>query len=436
MSDYLFMLDNHLDAGQTRVVTGIRQIAEDAGLNVWLTGGAMRDMLRGAPIRDLDFTVEHNAIKMGKALAAALGGEVVSEDPLKRWVELLLPEGITASVSNARTEKYSKPGGKPQIAPATIHADLSRRDFSINAIGLSLSRGSRGLLVDPANGEADLHSHELRTTNSYAFFDDPSRIFRMFRFQFVQGFAPVPRTQSQLENALLENYEAVAPVSALVLEIRLAAGSASASGLVQGLDSHGLLKVISASLTGAKLNSAGIAKLEGIAHEVLPAGYDGGWLAFLSVFVEKLNVRERAEVLRAFELTPAENAVFKKLDAQAASLEKALRTAGVQRPSAVWETLNAATTDDILLVLYRSTARVAQDRIRAYFEKYRPMSLDITDEQVVEAGGKLGTAKFEKLKRSMIVTLLNARPKKVEVVEPEVVVPLPFASGPGRPRKQ
>src|SRR5438270_10142184 len=112
MSDYMFVLDSHLDAGQNNAVTAIQKIATEAGVNVWLTGGAMRDMLRGAPIRDLDFTVDRDAVKIGKALAEALGGTVISEDALKRGVELKLPGDITASVGNSRTEKYSKPGGK------------------------------------------------------------------------------------------------------------------------------------------------------------------------------------------------------------------------------------------------------------------------------------------------------------------------------------
>src|SRR5271165_5419434 len=102
MSDYLFLLESHLDAGQNQVVAAMHKLATAADMNVWLTGGAMRDVLRGAPFRDLDFTVEHDAVKTGKALAAALNGTVVSEDPLKRWVELDLSGGITASVSNAR----------------------------------------------------------------------------------------------------------------------------------------------------------------------------------------------------------------------------------------------------------------------------------------------------------------------------------------------
>ena len=156
MSDYMFVLESHLDAGQNRVVTEVRRIATEAGMNVWLTGGAMRDVMRGVRVTDLDFTVERDAPKTGKALAAALGGVVSAEDALKRWVELELPGGIRASVANSRSEKYSKAGGKPQIAAAGIHEDLSRRDFTINAMGLALNRGSRGLLVDPTNGQADL----------------------------------------------------------------------------------------------------------------------------------------------------------------------------------------------------------------------------------------------------------------------------------------
>ena len=174
MSDYMFVLESHLDAGQNRAVTEMQRIATEATMNVWLTGGAMRDMLRGARIVDLDFTVERDALKLGKALAQAMGGQVTGEDPLKRWVELELAGGTRASVANARVERFSKPAGKPQISPAPIHEDLLRRDFSINAIALSLNRGSRGLLIDPANGQADLTNRELRTANSYAFYDDPS----------------------------------------------------------------------------------------------------------------------------------------------------------------------------------------------------------------------------------------------------------------------
>ncbi|MCU1330414.1 MAG: Polynucleotide adenylyltransferase region, partial [Bryobacterales bacterium] len=211
MSDFMFVLDSHLTTGQNRAVAEIQAIATEAGMSAWLAGGAMRDMLRGAPIRDLDFVVERDAIKTAKALAARLGGEVLAEDPLKRFAELALPGETRASVSNARSEKYPKAGAKPQIQPATIHEDLQRRDFTVNAIALSLNRGARGLLVDPTNGQADLLNRELRATNSYVFYDDPGRLIRLVRFRHALGFELAPRTRLQFENALLENFHKYVP---------------------------------------------------------------------------------------------------------------------------------------------------------------------------------------------------------------------------------
>lgn len=430
MSDYMFVLESHLDAAQNRVVGEMQHIATEAGMNVWLTGGAMRDTLRGSRILDLDFTIERDAVKIGKSLAQASGGEVLSEDGLKRRVELELAGGVRASVSNARTEKYSKPGGKPQIAPATIHEDLMRRDFTINAMALSLNRGSRGLLIDPANGQADLANRELRATNPYALFDDPSRIFRLIRFQYAFGFEVAPRTQSQMENALLECYQDAAPVSALANEIRALSDSENAVAALEAFDRLGLLKLLSPALTGPRLNSAGLARFEKLAHTVLPPGTKSAWLAFLTVLCEKLNAREKTELVQAFDLPKAEAESLKKLEPQSKKLEASLKSAKITRPSHVYEALASATSDEILMVLYDSAQRVVQDRIRTYYQKYLPLAQEITEDQVTATGAKPGTPKFEKAFRTMVTAHLNARPKKVPPPEPEVVPvsPAPMAA--------
>ncbi|MDP9055272.1 MAG: hypothetical protein M3N93_13380 [Acidobacteriota bacterium] len=430
MSDYMFVLESHLDAAQNRVVCEMQRIATEAGMNVWLTGGAMRDILRGARILDLDFTVERDAVKMAKALASACGGEVVSEDALKRSAELELSSGVRASVSNARSEKYSKPGGKPHIAPATIHEDLVRRDFTINAMALSLNRGSRGLLIDPANGQADLANRELRAANSYAFFDDPSRIFRLIRFQFTLGFEIAPRTQLQIENALMEDYQKAAPVAALGREIRALSESEQAVAGLEALDRLGLLKLISPALSGAKHNAQGLAKFEKLAHTVLPPGTKGGWLAFLTVLMEKLSPRERADLLRAFELSKAESDGLKKLEGQAKKLEATLKSSRTTKPSHVYEALEHATADEVLTVLYDSSQRIVQDRIRSYYQKYLPLAQEVTEEQVAATGVKPGTPKYDKAFRAMVLTHINARPRKIPPPEPEPVPapPAPMAA--------
>ncbi len=429
----MFALESHLDAIQNRTVAEIQRIATDAGVTVWLTGGAMRDMLRGAPIRDLDFTVERDALKMGKALAAALSGTVLAEDSLKRWIELELPGHQRASLANARTEKYGKPGGKPQIAPATIHEDLARRDFTINAIALFLNRGARGLLVDPTNGQADLLNRELRTTNSMAFHDDPSRVFRLIRFKHLLGLAVDSRTQSQLENAQLGNYLNPNPAN-LAADLKALAAHESSVAAIEDLDNLGLLKLLSPALTGPRLNLTGLARFEKQAHSVFPAGTEEGWLAFLAVLFEKLSPKERAAALAALQLPAAEVKAFQKLEAAVKKRETALKSAKIHKPSQVWEVLRDADIAEVLMMAYESEVRVVQDRIRAYFQKYLPAAQEVTEEQVIAAGHKPGTPKFTKAFEAMVITRLNARPKKVEP-EPEPAPPPPMSMGRGRPAK-
>ena len=88
----------------------------------------------------------------------------------------------------SRQEKYARAGAKPQVSPATIQEDLRGRDFTCNSIALSLNRASRGLLLDPMNGLADIGRHELRATSTYGFYDDPTRLLRLERFRVRLGF--------------------------------------------------------------------------------------------------------------------------------------------------------------------------------------------------------------------------------------------------------
>ena len=417
MSDFLFVLENHLNTGQNGTIAAIQAIATEAGTGVWLTGGAMRDMLRGAQIRDLDFTVERDAQKIAKALAAKLEGRIVLEDHHKRWSELVLPGDVRASVSNARTEKYAKPGGKPTVEPATIHEDLQRRDFTINAIGLSLNRGSKGLLIDPTNGQADLLNRELRATNPYIYYDDPARLFRMVRFRHAFGFQPTQRAQLQFENAILEHVQKHVPANVIAKEILAMALDPSLAPMLEELDSHGLLAAISKSLAGPALNVAGLDRFEKLFQSVMPPGTTGGTLAFLLTLLEKLSAKDRAEALLAFELSAADAAELKKLDVQAKKLDAELKTPRMSRPSNIWEVLHGASADEVMTVLMHSTTRSVQDRIRAWFEKYQPMAQEVTDEDVEATGAKPGTPKFEKARASLIAAKLNAKPKKEEEAE-------------------
>ena len=150
MSDFMFMLESRLTPIQSRVVAAVEAAAEDTDSQVFLAGGALRDMLGGFPIMDLDFTIQGDAVGLARRLASATGAETLSTDNLRQTVELSFPGGQTVEIAMSRQEEYSPSGGRPKVTPAPIWEDLLRRDFSVNAIGLSLHPASRGLLLDPA----------------------------------------------------------------------------------------------------------------------------------------------------------------------------------------------------------------------------------------------------------------------------------------------
>src|SRR3954451_2884619 len=268
MSDYIYMLESHLSPDQNRAVEDVQGAAGTANLNTFLTGGAMRDMLAGFRIRDLDFVVEGNALKVAKAICDRTGAKAVQTDETRKTVELVFPTGVTAQIAMSRQEKYARTGGKPTVSPATIQDDLRGRDFTCNAIALSLNRASRGLLLDPMNGLADIERRELRAVSTYGFYDDPSRLLRLIRFHVRLGFQVEERTQLQVSNAREADVQKLIPGRTLGEELKRIAMEDNSSEIVKQLDEAGLLTLVSPALAGPKLNLHGLARLDKIVHTV------------------------------------------------------------------------------------------------------------------------------------------------------------------------
>jgi len=438
MSDYMFMLESHLNADQNRVVAEVQSAASHLNVNLFLTGGAMRDMLGGFPIRDLDFAVEGNALKVAKSVSEQSGAHIVGIDENRRAAQLIFPGAVHAEIGMSRNEKYSKPGARPQVTPAFIQDDLRRRDFTINAIALSLNRGSRGLLIDPTNGLADLTTKEIRATHSYTFYEDPARLLRLIRFRVRFTFTVEERTQRQYENAREAELEKLILGRTLFEELRDIAEEPNAGEIMRELEHAGLLKIFSTALTGPKLSVASIAKLEKL-RRLLPAGNGirpAGIGPFLFVLAEKLSAKERAELIRTLEMHKSEVDLWQKLEPRAKKLEHALKSARLRLPSHIYQMLIKAPGDELLFLLYHSQQRTVQDRIRNYLQKYYPMAQEVSDAEIEKAGGKPGTPRYAKLKEELILTRLNSRKKPAPPQPAESAQPLgaPAAAG-GRDRR-
>src|SRR5256884_4339912 len=158
MPDYMFLLESRLSPEQRAVMLRVQELSAALGFNVYLTGGTVRDLVTGASLRDLDFTVEGNPSKIAHELEKG-GAKILHEDEKLRHVELLFAGDCEGSISAARDDHYVRPGTRPEIRWSTIMEDLRRRDFSLNAIAISLNPASRGLLLD----RSEEHTSELQS---------------------------------------------------------------------------------------------------------------------------------------------------------------------------------------------------------------------------------------------------------------------------------
>jgi tRNA nucleotidyltransferase (CCA-adding enzyme) len=426
MSDYKFMLESHLSAEQNRTLTAIQETAAENGIAIFLTGGALRDMLGGFPIRELDFTVEGNAIKLAKAIEKKGLGTIRATDENQKSAEMLFPGGVTVNIVMARTEKYAKPGAKPKVTPATIHEDLKARDFTMNSIALSLNRASLGLLFDPTIGASDLERRELRAVSNHTLYDDPSRILRMLRLKVRMGLTLDERTQSQYSNVREQKLESKITSEALRAELMRIAEEPNPGAVLEEFEKEGLLALFSPALTGPKLNQAGFAKLLK-ARQNLPFGveFPVDWAPlFLFFLTEKLNPKEISSLMKAASLTSKDSKGWQRIEANGKKLEKNLKGGKLNRPSLVYRALFEQPGEEILFVLARSNERIVQDRIKNYLQKYIQVAHEVTDADVT--GAAPGTPKFKKLKETLLNKRLDARPKKVVVEEPLPPSPPPI----------
>jgi len=422
----MFQLESHLSQAQNAVVGEVQRIMAELHINVFLTGGALRDMVSGLAVRDLNFTLEAPPTKLLKALEKQSGAKILKADELRKSYELIFPNGVLAEVSMARTEKYLKPGAPPKVTPATIHEDLRGRDFSINCLAISLAKGSRGLLLDPTNGLSDLRDRVLRAVSAYTLSNDPARILKLVILEARLGFTLDERTKFQYDGAREAKLEKLIPAEALRREIVKIGEEVNPLPILELLEREKLLDLYFPGFGGAKLNAAGFQKMLKL-RGLLPFGAnfsEDRFALFLFTVAEKWTAKDKLAFLKNAKLSKKEAEAWKSLEKKAKSLETALKSARLNKPSLIYEKLSGAPLEQMLVLLYKSTQRTVQDRIKNYLQKYLPAAMEVTDEDVAAAGGQPNTPKGQALKKKLILTRVDARPKKINpLAEPAYSLP-------------
>jgi tRNA nucleotidyltransferase (CCA-adding enzyme) len=408
MPDYLFLMESRLHPAQWQAVVQVQKAAESQGMNVYVVGGAVRDLIGGFPIEDLDFVVEGNALKL-LPLLAKQKAELVYKSDDAQAAELEFPVGVMASVSMAYRGLDSKPS-RSRLEPATILEDLRRRDFSINAIGISLNMQSRGLLLDPTNGVADMEKKELRALHPYGFVQEPIRLFRAVRFRTRLQYALEAKTAAQFQDARERKLLDKIPSEDLQQEFRRISRDQDPSDILKALEKEKLLAAVSPKLQGPRLDTAGLTRAAKASLMLAASGLRGGsFPLFLHLLTRKLPPSDRAQVAKRLGLKAAEAQAFRNLPADAARLAKELGGKSGAKPTKLYQLLSTTRPDLILLVLAESPQATVQNRIRNYLRKFLPMRARLPEKELEQLGVAPGTPRLQKIQEQFFYAMLEGK---------------------------
>jgi tRNA nucleotidyltransferase/poly(A) polymerase len=382
MADYIYTMESRLSPEQMRTVNTVQQLARAHGMNVYLTGGAIRDILTGLPIHDLDFTVQGNPLEFQQDIEAS-GGILDTVDQAFYVIHAIFG-GIRAEIGMARAEVFDKPGKPPLVTSATINEDLRRRDFSFNAMALSLNDGSRGLLLDPFNGAADIEARLIRVLHSYAFLEEPSRLIRATRFATRFGWEFEERTRARYDSAKEGEYIQFLGSRAIGYEIEQIAHEENPIAVMQALEEQGWLKVLNPKWTVAKADVPELAQL--LKTRATMAEFNIGVDAAPAVMHFLTSKLSDADVSAIQKLIPHREFVasWKRLESDAKELSRKLLSKDAALNSGAWKILSSAKPEALLYLDVTGVNKVVDEKIKNFFGKWREVQEKIPVTQMAE----------------------------------------------------
>ena len=368
MADYIYLLQTRLTGAQQQALAKVRDAARAHGMTVFLVGGAVRDLTSGSPIRDLDVTVQGNALKLRKDLQHA-GGTLAGESDLMQALYFTFPGGIRIEVGSTLSVSFPKPG-KPVVKPATILDDLRRRDFTANAMAISLNEGSYGLLMDPLNGVADIDNRELRLVSNYGFIEDPARMIRAARFGARLGWHMEEKTQQRYDTGKTEGYISAMGDAERGYETEEIFHEEDPLRVLRRLESEGWNKFLFPAWTSAKANETELNRLRDTVGQLESMGiHPDPSAAYFPLLTAKLGPKEVADLKKSFA-RPGFADQIAALDGETKAFATQFTSKAAAAPSDAWKMLLSAVPEQVLWLAHTGKGSGVQARFKAFFEEW------------------------------------------------------------------
>jgi tRNA nucleotidyltransferase (CCA-adding enzyme) len=366
MPDYIYLLENRLTLVQQNALRTVRDLAREAQMTVFLTGDAVRDLTCGNPVRDLEVAVNGNALNLKSAIVSA-GGKLWGQDAESRTLYLCFPGNVRLDLSSTRRAEYPKPG-KPVYHWTNIQEHLRARDFTVNAMAISLNEGSYGLLMDPANGVADIEARLLRLVSNYGFIENPALMIRATRLKARLSFELDERTQTRYENAKGEELIEHLSEHDRASELEQIGHEEEPLKVLRAFEAEGWMQHLFPAWTAAKADVDKLTALHDLSIEIQVQGvHPDVSAAQMQLLTAKLAAKDLAQLKKQL-LRPGFVEEWDNLDASAAEFAKVLLSKENATPSASYNLFTTYAAEAVLWLGFTSKQAAVKEKFENFLK--------------------------------------------------------------------
>ena len=387
------------------------EIADQLGINAYLVGGSVRDLLRGEENLDIDIVVEGDGISFAKTFGRKLNAKVRIHE--RFGTAKIITDNLKLDVATARTEYYESPASLPTVETSSIKKDLYRRDFTINTLAVKLNLKDFGLLIDFFGGQRDLREKIIRVIHNLSFIEDPTRAFRAIRFSERFGFKLSKHTETLIKSTLKLDLFSRLSGARLYEELLLAFSETEPVKTLKTLSEFGLLKVIHPGLLfNNELESALQSMFETLAWFnllFLEESPDRGAL-YLMALLSTLKEEERNAAVERLALPPKAREMTTKGIAQARDILNKLPS---NDPAGLYHVLNGVNLEILLFSMAQSKSKQKQKAISQYLIELRKITPLLKGKDLQKIGFKPGPL-YSKLFSELLDEKLSGRLKTKE----------------------
>jgi tRNA nucleotidyltransferase (CCA-adding enzyme) len=346
-----------------------------------VVGGAVRDLLLGSAHIDLDLVVVGDATRFASAVARQLGARATVHS--RFGTATISTRDLDLDIVTARRETYARPGALPVVAPAaSIEEDLARRDFSINAMAISLADERAGRLLDPFGGKKDLLERRVRVLHDRSFQDDPTRMLRAVRYAGRLNFRLERRTGFLLRRDA--HYINFLSGTRLRKELERICGEAKADRVAAMLRNEGLLSAIEPSIEISKR------QLDAMRRAHMARGIAVPSLVCIAILLSCKNKAETEERVARLSLTRRQADAVRGLNTLLAR-EKKLARPSIQ-PSAIVSALERLPSESVEAFSRMAERAAVRARVRRYLTSWCGVRPELRGSDIEGLGVPTGPA--------------------------------------------